>query len=179
MANPNPYHRAFLGLGSNLGSPLSQVLAARDLIAATTGIDLLASSSLYRTAPVDCQEGQPDYINAVVEIATSLSPLQLLHCLFAIERDQGRERPFVNSPRTLDVDLLIYGDLQMHSPELILPHPRAHLRAFVLLPLLEIAPDCHFPGLGAAADYLPACADQGISRVATRPFTPARRARAA
>lgn len=175
----NVLHRAYLGLGSNLKTPMMQVLSARDRLAQWPGIELRAASSLYRTAPVDCLPGQPDYINAVVEIATSLTPHQLLHTLFAIERGQGRERHFINSPRTLDVDLLIYGDVQLDTPELILPHPRAHQRAFVLQPLLEIAPNCHFPGLGPARDFLDACADQSIQRVASRAFEPVRRARAA
>lgn len=163
-------HLAYIGLGSNLQSPIQQVLSARDRLADWPGIEVRASSSLYRTAPVDCLPGQPDYINAVLEVATTLTPHELLHALFAVERQQGRERHFLNSPRTLDADLLIYGNVQMHTPELILPHPRAHQRAFVLEPLLEIAPHCHIPGLGAARNFSFECASQEIHRIATRPY---------
>lgn len=167
-----PRHLAYIGLGSNLQSPIHQVLSARERLNNWPDIQVRASSSLYRTAPIDCLPGQPDYINAVLEVTTHLTPHQLLYALQALERQQGRERHFFNSPRTLDADLLIYGNEQMITTDLILPHPRAHQRAFVLKPLLEIAPHCHIPGLGLAQTHLAACENQGIQRVATRPFAP-------
>jgi len=156
--------RVFIGLGSNLVSPERQVLTAFDEIAATPGITLRACSSLYRTAPVGHTD-QPHFTNAVAEVRTSLAPKELLEELLAIERAHGRVREFLNAPRTLDLDILIYGDLQFATEELVVPHPRAHLRAFVLLPLLELAPDAEIPGLGAARDWLQRARDQGITRL--------------
>jgi 2-amino-4-hydroxy-6-hydroxymethyldihydropteridine diphosphokinase len=161
---------AFLGLGSNLASPAKQVLAAFERIADTPGVTLLRCSSLYRTAPIGYAD-QPDFINAVVEIATALAPDDLLAAMLDIEHSHGRIRKFQNAPRTLDVDLLLYGDLVMETETLSLPHPRAHQRAFVLHPLLEIAPHCHIPSLGLARNFLAACGDQGISRMSL-PETP-------
>lgn len=158
-------HRAFLALGSNLHSPERQVLAGFDEIAATPGVDLLARSSLYRTAPVG-YEDQPDFVNAVAEIRTSLAPGDLLQELLAIEASRGRVRDLANGPRTLDLDILIYDDLQVRTERLTLPHPRAHLRAFVLYPLLEIAPDAVLPGLGPARHWLSGVREQGIRRIA-------------
>ncbi|MDD5296413.1 MAG: 2-amino-4-hydroxy-6-hydroxymethyldihydropteridine diphosphokinase [Rhodocyclaceae bacterium] len=155
---------AFLGLGSNLESPAEQVLRAFERIAATPGITLLRCSSLYRTAPIGYAD-QPDFVNAVVEVATTLTPEGLLAAMLEIEMSHGRVREFPNAPRTLDLDLLLYGDRVMVSEALTLPHPRAHQRAFVLHPLLEIAPHCHIPTLGPARDFLAACDDQGISRM--------------
>jgi len=162
--NPNT-HRAFVALGSNLHSPERQVLAGFDEIAATPGVDLLARSSLYRTAPVGYDD-QPDFINAVAEIRTRLTPAELLDELLAIEASRGRVRDFANAPRTLDLDILIYDDLQLSTDRLTLPHPRAHLRAFVLHPLVEIAPDAVIPGLGPAWHWLAGVRDQDIRRIA-------------
>lgn len=162
-------HIAFLGLGSNLASPAEQVLSAFERIAATPGVTLLRASSLYRTAPIG-YEDQPDFINAVVEVATTLAPRALLTAMLNIEMSHGRIREFLNAPRTLDVDLLLYGDMSLETDGLTLPHPRAHQRAFVLHPLLEIAPHCHIPGLGPARDFLAACGDQGISRLPPMPL---------
>lgn len=157
-------HIAFLGLGSNLASPAEQILAACQQIAATPGMTLLRRSSLYCSAPIGYID-QPDFVNAVVEIATTLAPETLLAHLLHIEQQHGRVREFLNAPRTLDLDLLLYGDLIMVNPGLVLPHPRAHERAFVLAPLLEIAPHCHIPGQGPAADFLALCRDQEITRL--------------
>ena len=156
--------RAFLALGSNLDAPEQRLLQAFEQIAATAGITLVRRSSLYRTAPVGFID-QPDFINAVAEVLTTLSPFELLAAALSVERQQGREREFQNAPRTLDVDVLFYGDQHVDSASLTLPHPRAHERAFVLRPLLEIAPHCVIPGRGPARDFLPACADQGIQRI--------------
>lgn len=128
----------FIGLGANLGDAQATVNAAITQIAALPQTRLLRQSSLYKTAPVDA--GGDDYINAVVAIATALSPLDLLHSLQHLEHHAGRQRPYWNAPRTLDIDILLYGDLRLESPELTLPHPRMGQRAFVLLPLAQIAP---------------------------------------
>jgi 2-amino-4-hydroxy-6-hydroxymethyldihydropteridine diphosphokinase len=156
--------QAFVGLGSNLESPQRQLLSALDALAATPGVRRLRCSSFYRSAPVGFVD-QPDFCNAVAEIRTTLPPVELLQALLAIERRQRRVRAFRNAPRTLDLDVLIYGDLRMTSEALTVPHPRAHLRAFVLIPLLEIAQDAVFPGLGPARDWLARVQDQGIQRI--------------
>ena len=154
---------AYIALGANLEDPVAQVRAAATALAALPGARLLALSSLYRTAPVGIH-GQPDFINAVVAIDTPLAALPLLHALLAIEARHGRVRSVPNAPRTLDLDLLMHGDTIMAGAELTLPHPRMHERAFVLLPLLEIAPYVQLPGLGAARSFLPAVAGQAIER---------------
>jgi 2-amino-4-hydroxy-6-hydroxymethyldihydropteridine diphosphokinase len=109
----------------------------------------------------------PDFFNAVAALDTLLAPCELLAALQAIEQRFGRERPYRNAPRTLDLDLLLHGDVQLDSPTLTLPHPRLHQRAFVLLPLLEIAPALDVPGLGALAGWLAASAGQRIERLPT------------
>ncbi|MFO1251689.1 MAG: 2-amino-4-hydroxy-6-hydroxymethyldihydropteridine diphosphokinase [Inhella sp.] len=117
-------------------------------------------SSLYRSAPFEAQG--PDFFNAVVALDTPEPPEALLERLLALEQQQGRERPYRNAPRTLDLDLLALGGEQRMGTRLQLPHPRLHERAFVLLPLLELAPELALPGLGALQAYLPAVAGQGI-----------------
>jgi 2-amino-4-hydroxy-6-hydroxymethyldihydropteridine diphosphokinase len=132
--------RAYVGLGANLGANLLGTLtqAARDL-AVLPGTQLAALSGAWRSAPVDA--GGPDFLNAVAALDTTLAPLELLDALQAIELSHGRERPYRNAPRTLDLDLLLYGDAVLDTPRLTLPHPRLGERAFVLRPLLEIAPE--------------------------------------
>ena len=143
-------HKAFIALGSNLAgnldSPASQVARALQAISQLPKTQLIKQSSLYKTAPVG-YDAQPDFINAVAEIATTLTPQHLLEKLLEIEQTFGRERPFANAPRVLDLDLLLYDDLILHTNSLTLPHPRMHLRGFVLLPLAEIAPTIHIPDL--------------------------------
>lgn len=129
---------AFVGLGANLGEREAALRNALAGIGALPGTRVLRVSSLYRSAPVDA--GGPDYLNAVAEIATSLEPFALLQHLQALERAAGRERPYRNAPRTLDLDVLLYGDLQLETATLTVPHPRMQERAFVLLPLAELAP---------------------------------------
>lgn len=131
---------AYIALGSNLQDPVKQVTKAFKAIATLAGTQLIACSSLYKTAPVG-YDHQPDFINAVAKVETQLPPVALLRQLLAVEAGFGRERPFPNAPRILDLDLLLYGDVRMQTPELTLPHPRMHERGFVLLPLAEIAPD--------------------------------------
>jgi 2-amino-4-hydroxy-6-hydroxymethyldihydropteridine diphosphokinase len=156
--------KAFIGLGANLGDPEAQVRRAFAALAELPGTRLLAASSLYRSAPVGVG-AQPDFINAVAEIATALGARALLEALLAAERRSGRRREFPGAPRTLDLDLLLYGDRVIDEPELVVPHPRMHERAFVLAPLAEIAPDIAIPGRGRAAALLAACADQKIEKI--------------
>ncbi len=156
--------RCFVALGANLGDPVltvrSAILALREL----PQTEFIAASSLYRTAPVGLRH-QPDFINAVIElIAVSPAPT-FLESLFGIEARFGRRRSLKNAPRTLDLDLLLYGDEVSDDPQLTLPHPRLHERAFVLAPLAEIAPDLTIPGRGAVRELLLQCADQRIERM--------------
>ncbi|WP_043648506.1 2-amino-4-hydroxy-6-hydroxymethyldihydropteridine diphosphokinase [Chitinilyticum litopenaei] len=155
---------AYIALGANLGDPQAQLRAALAAIAAHPQIELQAASSLYASAPVGYAD-QPDFVNAVARVATSLSAPGLLAALLQIEQQLGRVRTFRNAPRTLDLDVLLYDDSVLVSETLTLPHPRMHERAFVLLPLLEIAPGLQIPGLGAAAAFLPAVADQNLTRL--------------
>ena len=161
-------HSAFIGLGSNLANPSEQVLQAMKSIGCLPETRVLACSSLYRSAPVGYLD-QPDFINAVVKIETSLAPLALLQALLILERENGRTREFQNAPRTLDLDVLLYGDLQHHQHGLTVPHPQMHKRAFVLRPLLEIAPECVIPGVGAASQALKHCGDQQLELLADNP----------
>ena len=153
---------ATIGLGANLNDPAAQVEYALAELDRLPGTRLLARSSLYASAPVGYVD-QPDFINAVAQVETDLAPRALLVALLDIEHRHGRERSFRNAPRTLDLDLLLYGDAHFHEEGLTLPHPRMHERGFVLLPLLEIAPDATIPGRGRAADWLAGCADQNIA----------------
>ena len=130
---------AFIALGANLGDARTTVLQAIQDLGQLPDTTLLKHSSLYRNAPMDA--AGPDFINAVVEMATTLSPLALLEALQALEQDAGRQRPYRNAPRTLDLDILLYDELTLDSPALTIPHPRMFTRAFVLLPLAEIAPE--------------------------------------
>jgi 2-amino-4-hydroxy-6-hydroxymethyldihydropteridine diphosphokinase len=130
---------AFVGLGANLGDPQQALASALRHLGALPDTELMRSSRLYRSAPVDT--GGPDYLNAVAELRTRLTAPGLLRALQAIEQAAGRERPYRNAPRTLDLDLLLYGDARIASVALTVPHPRMRERAFVLLPLAELAPD--------------------------------------
>ncbi len=156
--------RAFVALGSNLDDPAAQVSHAFGELDALPGTRLIACSSLYRSAPWGYSD-QPDFINAVAEIETRLEPRILLEMLLEIEHRRGRIREFLNAPRTLDLDLLLYDGLIYHEHGLTLPHPRMHERAFVLMPLAEIAPGCVIPGYGTATECLARCADQVLERI--------------
>ncbi|MFN3884117.1 MAG: 2-amino-4-hydroxy-6-hydroxymethyldihydropteridine diphosphokinase [Rhodocyclaceae bacterium] len=155
---------AYVALGANLGNPIATVRAAIGALQELPQSRLVASSSLYRTAPVGLKH-QPDFINAVAMIETTLPAYGLLAQLFAIEARFGRVRSVRNAPRTLDLDLLLCGDQVIESPELTLPHPRMAERAFVLVPLAEIAPGLTIPGLGPLSALLPRVADQRIERL--------------
>jgi len=154
---------AYVGIGANLGDARANVLDALARLDAYPGCRLHAASGSWRTAPVD--SAGDDYINAVAAVDTGLDAHALLAALMDIEQAHGRERPYRNAPRTLDLDLLMYGDAVIDTPTLVVPHPRMHERAFVLAPLLEIAPDIVIPGRGRAADCLPGVADQAIAKL--------------
>ena len=158
-----PIFQVFIALGSNLEDPVFQVRKALDEIAILPECNLLSCSSLYRSAPIGKCD-QPDFINAVVQIETTLSPYNLLKALLQIEQNHGRVRRLPNGPRTLDLDILMYDKLECNKHNLILPHPRMHQRAFVLKPLMEISKDCFIPGRGAVAELLSACAEQRLER---------------
>jgi 2-amino-4-hydroxy-6-hydroxymethyldihydropteridine diphosphokinase len=148
---------AYLGLGANLGDPCAALERAMLDIAAIAGVALLKRSSLYRSAPI--ASSGPDYVNAVIEIQTILSAPSLLAKLQQIEQLAGRERSSRNAPRTLDLDLLLYGNASIDSAALLVPHPRMNERAFVLLPLAEIAPH------RVSAAHLQAVQGQEINRL--------------
>jgi len=149
---------ACVALGANLGDAVATVQQALRDLAALPETRLLKASSLYRSAPYEAQG--PDFINAVALVYTQLSPLALLHALQALELQCGRERPFKNAPRTLDLDIIFYGDVSLDTPELTLPHPRWQERAFVLQPLAEVWPE------RVSAVQLAGVKDQAIQRMA-------------
>lgn len=161
--------QAFVALGSNLADPISQVQSAFIALEKIPKTHVLKKSSLYRTAPIDCPqisaELVPDFINAVVEIETSLSPEFLLDALHEIENNAGRERPYINAPRVLDCDLLLYADVVQSTAKLTLPHPRMHQRGFVLLPLFEIAPQLSIPNHGKIAQLITPDLTLGIQKL--------------
>jgi len=158
---------AYIALGANLDEPVAQIRRGIALLAELPESRLLATSSLYRTAPVGTgTENHPDYINAVVKLETRLDSGILLKKLQAIETTQGRLRSADEMlPRTLDLDLLLYGDLRIATSALDVPHPRMTDRAFVLVPLAEIAPDLDIPGHGRVAGLLRRVAEQSIDRL--------------
>jgi 2-amino-4-hydroxy-6-hydroxymethyldihydropteridine diphosphokinase len=156
---------AYIGLGSNLAEPRSQVESALGELDALPRTRLVARSSLYRTAPVG-YAAQPDFVNAVAAVETGLGAHELLHELQALEAAHERRRSFPDAPRTLDLDLLLFGDERIADRGLVVPHARMHERAFVLAPLVEIAPDAVIPGRGAARDLLERCRDQDLERIA-------------
>jgi 2-amino-4-hydroxy-6-hydroxymethyldihydropteridine diphosphokinase len=142
---------AYIALGANLADPQAQVRAAFEELAMLPDTRLNAVSSLYRSAPVGHLD-QPDFVNAIAAIETALTPRVLLDALLEIERRYGRVRDFPNAPRTLDLDIILYGAVHVNEPGLTIPHPRLNERAFVLVPLAEIAPDALVPGLGRVSD---------------------------
>ena len=155
--------RVFVGLGANLGTPQATLQRALAALAALPQTRLVAHSSLYRTAPILATGA--DFINAVAELRTALQPHALLDALQAIELAHGRERPYRHAPRTLDLDLLLFGQRVVQEPGLEVPHPRLHERAFVLQPLLELAPMLMHPHLGSLQLLLAATVNQPIERL--------------
>jgi 2-amino-4-hydroxy-6-hydroxymethyldihydropteridine diphosphokinase len=160
--------RAFLGLGANLGDREAALRGAVAALAAEPGVRPLRCSSLYETAPQG-RTDQPWFLNCVLAVDTDLGPEGLLRACQRVEAAFGRTRAVRWGPRTLDVDLLLYDDAVLAGEGLAVPHPRMHLRAFVLVPLHEIAPDAVIPGRGPVAALLPAVADQAVRRVAGPP----------
>jgi 2-amino-4-hydroxy-6-hydroxymethyldihydropteridine diphosphokinase len=154
---------AYVALGSNLRDPAAQVKAGVEELAMLADTRLVQVSSLYRTAPVGFLD-QPDFVNAVALIETALTPRALLDALLAIERRYGRVRDFPNAPRTLDLDILLFGDEPYRDDALTIPHPRLHERAFVLVPLAEIAPDTIVPGLQSASELVARVDASGIEK---------------
>jgi 2-amino-4-hydroxy-6-hydroxymethyldihydropteridine diphosphokinase len=144
---------AFVGLGSNLGDPPAQIRRALLALAVLPETRLVRQSSLYRNPPVGHHD-QPDFVNAVAQVETRLAPGELLAQLLDLERAHGRVRDYPNAPRTLDLDVLLYGELALEKPGLTVPHPRMLERAFVMVPLAEIAPDALVPGKGRVADLV-------------------------
>ncbi|MFZ2726705.1 MAG: 2-amino-4-hydroxy-6-hydroxymethyldihydropteridine diphosphokinase [Methylococcaceae bacterium] len=163
-ASTNKTVTAYLGLGSNLKNPQAQVQKARQAIASQPFIEELAFSSLYQSSPLGPKD-QPDYINAVMAISTRLSPLELLRLMQSIENQQGRVRTRRWGARTLDIDLLLYGEQVINLSELILPHVGIAQRAFVLYPLHEIAPTLQLPSLGSLNTLLENCDATGLQRL--------------
>lgn len=158
-------HRAYIGLGSNLHQPELQLQRALRELARAPQTELVAHSRLYRTAPLGCSEPQPDYLNAVAEILTSLAPEELLGKLQDIEARHGRRPAHRNAPRVLDLDLLLYDQRRIATARLQVPHPRMTQRAFVLAPLLELCPDIVLPTGESAAACLAGLNDQRIERL--------------
>jgi 2-amino-4-hydroxy-6-hydroxymethyldihydropteridine diphosphokinase len=148
---------ACVALGANLGDAVATVQQALRDVASLPETQLFKASSIYRSAPYEAQG--PDFINAVALVHTLLNPLDLLHALQTLELQSGRERPYKNAPRTLDLDLIFYGDVTLAMPDLTLPHPRWHERAFVLLPLAEVWPE------RASAAHIAAVQGQAIDRI--------------
>lgn len=155
---------AHVGIGSNLDNPRDQVSRALIALSTLPKTAIGAQSSLYQTAPIGLLN-QPVFVNAVARLHTDLEPEALFRCLRDIEAGHQRHRSTRNGPRTLDLDLLTYDERIMTDASLTLPHPRMHLRAFVLVPLLEVSPSAIIPGLGPAVLFLPNVKDQGISRL--------------
>lgn len=147
--------RVYIGLGSNLEEPRRQVESGFDELAGLDGSELTARSPLYRSAPMGPRD-QPDYVNAVAALETTLHPLDLLHALQSVENLHGRERGVRWGPRTLDLDILLYGTAVIHTAVLTVPHPGLRDRAFVLRPLTDLNPDLALPGGGTPASLLAA-----------------------
>ncbi|MBK1692660.1 2-amino-4-hydroxy-6-hydroxymethyldihydropteridine diphosphokinase [Ectothiorhodospira mobilis] len=153
---------AFIGIGANLDDPASQVRRGLEALRGLPRSRLMRASSLYRNPPMGPRD-QPDYVNAVCALETRLPPEGLLQALQAVEARHGRRRDGTRwGPRTLDLDLLLYGDRVLHTPRLTVPHPGIAQRAFVLHPLAEIAPELEIPGLGPLPPLLRACPGDGL-----------------
>jgi len=155
--------QVYIGLGANLGDAQHALDAAAVALRELPGCSHAMLSATYRSAPID--SSGPDYLNAVLSLRTDLSAMALLTHLQRIEGEHGRERPYRNAPRTLDLDLLLYGDERIENAALTVPHPRMHQRAFVLRPLADLAPDLVIPQHGPVAALLPGVADQALEKL--------------
>ncbi|MCZ4324448.1 2-amino-4-hydroxy-6-hydroxymethyldihydropteridine diphosphokinase [Pseudomonas anguilliseptica] len=163
--------RVYIGLGSNLATPLEQLRSALAALAALPHTSLAAQSSFYASDPLGPAD-QPRYVNAVAALDTALSPLVLLDALQTIELEQGRTRKAERwGPRTLDLDILLFGERQLDEPRLTVPHYHMHARAFVLYPLAEIAPDLQLPNGRTLAELLDACPYIGLERLSAAELT--------
>ena len=160
-----PRARAFVSFGANLGRPFDTLVYVLEALEDLPQTRVFACSSYYRSAPLGVTSEQPDYINAAIALDTGLPPRMLLDALLEIEAAGGRTRKAILAPRPIDLDLLLYGETVEHSQALTLPHPRLHLRAFVLLPLAEIAPGLVIPGLGPLLPLLETVRNQRIVRI--------------
>lgn len=161
---------AYIGVGSNLNDPERQVCLAIERLASHDGIECLSVSHFYQSKPVAAgvltqqqAEHQPNYVNAVIQVRTSLTARALLDTLLSSESQQGRLRLIKGAARTIDLDLLVYGEEQISEPGLLVPHPRLHERAFVLIPLNDIAPDLQIPGQGQLSQLITACDASSLS----------------
>jgi 2-amino-4-hydroxy-6-hydroxymethyldihydropteridine diphosphokinase len=155
---------AYVGLGSNLQDPRRQIQSAFAELDGIPHTRVVKQSSLYRTAPLGYAD-QPDFVNAVAQLETGLPAERLLAELQEVEQRHGRERSFANAPRTLDLDLLMFGELVLQTPALTLPHPRMHERAFVLQPLYEIAPHASIPGRGSVESCMQETSGQKTEKI--------------
>ena len=158
--------RAYLGLGSNQGDRVALLNAALERLEASGRVRVTKRSSLYETAPVGLTE-QPRFVNLAAEVETDLDPLDLLELVLAAERDLGRVRTKRWGPRTVDIDILMYDDVQVDTPVLAIPHPEMTRRRFVLEPLLEVAPDAALPDGRRLASFLPEVRDQDVQKVSS------------
>jgi 2-amino-4-hydroxy-6-hydroxymethyldihydropteridine diphosphokinase len=169
--------QVFIALGSNLKKPILQVQHAFSALGSLPNTQLINTSSLYETAPIGYRDDEicniPSFINAVAELSSALSPLDLLNAILSIENDAGRIRPYPNAPRVLDCDLLMYDDVVMATDKLTLPHPRMHLRGFVLLPLFEIAPALLIPNHGKIATLITNNISEGVVKLSLSNHTQA------
>jgi 2-amino-4-hydroxy-6-hydroxymethyldihydropteridine diphosphokinase len=164
MKQPAKTVTAYIGIGSNLGDPAANVNRALSRLTALSQTTLERHSSLFRTAPIEAQGD--DFVNAVAMLQTSLSATELLRELQAIEREFGRERSHLNAPRTLDLDILLFGTDKISTADLTIPHPRLVQRAFALIPLLQIDPFITIPGFGPAHVFVPDVSGQMINKIA-------------
>jgi 2-amino-4-hydroxy-6-hydroxymethyldihydropteridine diphosphokinase len=160
----HPIRRCVLAIGSNLGERLNNLQGAVNTLADTPEVWVTAVSPVYETAPIDAPEGSKDFLNAIVLADTTLSARTLLERALAVEDAYGRERTAeAGAPRTLDVDLIVVGDRRANDEDLVLPHPKAHERAFVLAPWHDLDPDAELLDLGPVAELLAKTADQTIT----------------
>ena len=160
----HPIRRCVLAIGSNLGERLNNLQGALNSLADTPEVWVTAVSPVYETAPVDAPEGSKDFLNAVILADTTLSARTLLERCLAVEDAYGRERGERNAPRTLDVDLIVVGDRRSNVEDLVLPHPKAHERSFVLAPWHDVEPDADLPDMGPVSELLAKTGVDGITR---------------
>jgi len=163
---------AYIGLGSNLADPLLQVEMLMKALADLPGTRRVQCSALYRSAPVGDVTEQPDFVNAACRLDTTATASELMRALLALENERGRVRDGrKGGPRVVDLDLLLYGDSVLQTPDLVIPHPRMHERAFVLYPLHELDPGLVIPGQGPVATLLARCGGQVVERLPSEPST--------